>query len=283
MAAAGDSYRLVRVRAAASLAHYPAAWLKGQDLNKTDKASEEYLASLTARPDQWTSHYNLGNYYLNRGEVKKALTAYDTALKIEPRAAVAMVNAAMAYAKIGAQDQAEKSLVKAIKIAPDNAAAHFNLGLLKAEQNRGKLAERELREAFRLDPKMAPAAYNLCILTAKDRPAEALSWCKKAVELNPQEPRYAYTLAFYQKERQDLKGAAATLTDLLAQRPGFTAGSLLLAEIYVQQGDRPQAEAMLRRALEAESLPPQDRARVAAALQKLSNPEPQKGKKPDTQ
>ena len=69
--------------------------------------------------------------------------------------------------------------MKAIKIAPDNAAAHFNLGLLKAEQNRGKVAERELREAFRLDPKMAPAAYNLCILTAKDRPAEALSWCKK--------------------------------------------------------------------------------------------------------
>ena len=169
--AAGDSYRLVRVRAAASLAHYPAAWFQGEDQDKVKKATDEYLASLTARPDQWTSHYNLGNYYLNRGEVKQALAAYDTALKIEPRAAMVMVNAAMAYAQMGEQDQAEKSLVKAIKIAPDNAAAHFNLGLLKAEQNRGKEAERELREAFRLDPKMAPAAYNLCILTAKDRPA----------------------------------------------------------------------------------------------------------------
>ena len=87
-------------------------------------ATAEYLASLTARPDQWSSHYNLGNYYLNRGEVKLALAAYDTALKIEPRAAMVMVNAAMAYAKTGATDQAEKSLVKAIKIAPDNAAAH---------------------------------------------------------------------------------------------------------------------------------------------------------------
>ena len=57
--------------------------------------------------------------------------------------------------------------------------------LLRGEQNRGKEAERELRDAFRLDPKMAPAAYNLCILKAKDRPKEALSWCKKAVELNP--------------------------------------------------------------------------------------------------
>ena len=160
---------------------------------------------MTARPDQWTSHYNLGNYYLNRGEVKEALAAYGTALKIEPRAAMVMVNAAMAYAKLGAQDQAEKSLVEAIKIAPDNAAAHFNLGLIRAEQNRGKEAEREIREAFRLDPKMAPAAYNLCILSAKGRPKEALSWCEKAVELNPQEPKFAYTLAFYQKEQGDLR------------------------------------------------------------------------------
>ena len=151
-----------------------------------------------------------------------------------------MVNAAMAYAKLGAQDQAEKSLVKAIKIAPDNAAAHFNLGLLRAEQNRGKEAERELREAFRLDPKMAQAAYNLCILSAKGRPKEALSWCKKAVELNPQEPKYAYTLAFYQKEQGDLKNAAATLQDFLTRRPGFADGYLLLAEIYLQQKDRPQ-------------------------------------------
>jgi tetratricopeptide (TPR) repeat protein len=274
--AAGDSYRLVRVRAAASLAHYPVTWLQGEDLAKVNQATEEYLASLTARPDQWSSHYNLGNYYLNRGEVKQALAAYDTALKIEPRATMVMVNAAMAYAQVGEKGRAEQFLVKAVKIAPDNAAAHFNLGLLTAEQNRVKEAERELREAFRLDPKLAPAAYNLCILTAKDRPEEALSWCRKAVELNPQEPKYAYILAFYQKEQGDLRGAAATLKNLITQWPGFGDGHLLLAKVYVWQGDLPQAEAVLRQALQGADLPPQDRTRVAAALQELSNPEPQK-------
>ena len=119
---------------------------------------------------------------------------------------------------------------------------------------------------------MAPAAYNLCILSAKDRPKEALSWCKKAAELNPQEPKYAYTLAFYQKEQGDPKGAAATLKDFLSRRPGFTDGYLLLAEIYARQGDRPQAEAVLRQAQQVESLSPRDRARVADAIQKLSNP-----------
>ena len=275
LTAAGDSYRLVRVRAAASLSRYPAAWLQGEDLDKVKKATDEYLASLTARPDQWSSHYNLGNYYLNRGEIRQALASYDTALKIEPRAAMVMVNAAMAYAQMGEKAQAEKSLVQAIKIAPDNAAAHFNLGLLQAEQNRAKEAEQELKEAIRLDPKMAPAAYNLCILTAKNRPKEALSWCRQAVALNPQEPKYAYTLAFYQKEQGDPHGAVTTLKDLLARRPGSADGYFLLAQIYLQQGERPQAEAVLRQALQVESLPPRDRARATAALQKLTSPEPQ--------
>lgn len=273
VAAAGDSYRLVRVRAAASLAAYPPNWVQAQEQKRVQQATEEYLTSLTARPDQWTSHYNLGNYYLNRGDVKQALASYDIALKIEPRAAMVMVNAAMAYAQMDDKGMAEKFLRQAIKIAPDNATAHFNLGLLQAEGNRVKEAEQELKEAFRLDPKMAPAAYNLCVLTIKSRPAEALSWCRKAVALNPQEPKYAYTLAFYQKEQGDFKGAGATLQDLVTQRPDFVDGYLLQAEIYVQQGDRPQAETLLRQVLQEKNLTPRDRGRITAMLEKLTTPQ----------
>jgi tetratricopeptide (TPR) repeat protein len=279
--AAGDSYRLVRVRAAASLARYPAARFQGADQECVQKATEEYLASLTARPDQWSSQYNLGNYYLSQGDVKQALASYDAALRLEPRAAMALVNASMAYARMGEPNKAQDFLLKAIKVAPDNAPAHFNLGLLKAEQQQPREAERELKEAFRLDPQMAPAAYNLCVLMAKDRPAEALSWCRKAVELNPGEPKYALTLAFYQKGQGDLKAAATTLQDLLRQRPAFTDAYLMLAEIYGQQGNRSEAEAVLRKAQQVESLSPQDRARIAAMLRKWGTPEPQKDHKTD--
>ena len=65
--AAGDSYRLVRVRAAASFAHYPASWLQSEDQDKVKKATDEYLASLTARPDQWSSHYNRGIMISTKG------------------------------------------------------------------------------------------------------------------------------------------------------------------------------------------------------------------------
>ena len=96
---------LVDVPARAGHAALYTGFLPGQP------ATAEYLASLTARPDQWSYRYNLGNYYLNRGEVRQALASYDTALKIEPRAAMVMVNAAMAYAQTGETAQAEKSLL----------------------------------------------------------------------------------------------------------------------------------------------------------------------------
>ena len=94
---------------------------------------------------------------------------------------------------------------------PDNAAANFNMGLLKAEQNDPKGAEKYLKTALKADPQMAQAAYNLCVITAKDRINEAVTWCRKAAELRPQEPRYAYTLAFYLNQKGDRDEAIRTL------------------------------------------------------------------------
>ena len=53
-----------------------------------------------SRPDQWDSHYNLGNYYLDRGDSKQAVTSYETTLKMEPQGVLIMVNQAMAYARM---------------------------------------------------------------------------------------------------------------------------------------------------------------------------------------
>ena len=197
IAATGDEYRLVRVRAAASLAGYPNLPLNEVEKKNVEAANKEYLASITARPDQWSSYYNLGNYHMNRGEPRAAVASYDTALKMEPRAVLAMVNESMAYARLGENKKADESLKKALKVAPDNPAANFNMGLLKAEQKDPKGAEQYLKKALKADPQMAQAAYNLCVITSKDRINEAVSYCKKAADLRPQEPKYAYTLAFY--------------------------------------------------------------------------------------
>ena len=253
--ATGDGYRLVRVRAAASLGQYPNLPLKDAERKKVDKADKEYLASLTARPDQWSSHYNLGNYYLGRGDPKTAIVSYDTALRLEPRSVLVMVNESMAYARMGDNQKADESLQKALKVAPDSAAANFNMGLLKAEQNDPKSAEQYLRAALKADPKMAQAAYNLCILKAKDSLDEALTYCQKAAELRPQDHKYAYTFAFYQQQKGDEKGAVKTLEGLIAKQPANPDAYLLLGSIYEKQGKKAEAGKVYGKALTNEGIP----------------------------
>jgi tetratricopeptide (TPR) repeat protein len=253
-AATGDDYRLVRVRAAAALAQFPNLKLQGEDAARYGKATGEYLAALLARPDSWDAHYNLGNYYLGQNRAKEAAAEYDAALKREPQAVPALVNAAMAHGRLGESRKAEEKLNEALNVAPDSAAVHYNLGLLKAEQGNKAAAEQHLKEAFRDDPQMAVAAYNVCILV-NDRPAEALQWCRKAATLRPEEPRYAWTLAFYQRREGDTAAAVSTLEALTNRVANYPDAYQLLADIYQQQGNKDEAIRVCNRALTVQGMP----------------------------
>jgi tetratricopeptide (TPR) repeat protein len=229
--ATGDDTRLVRVKAAASLSGYPLERLKGEEAKRLEKANMEYLAFIQARPDQWTAHYNLGNYYLSRGELQPAVESFKTAIRMEPQAVLAMVNTSIAYSRLGDNRKAEESLQQALKAAPDSGAANFNMGLMKAEQKDLKQAERYLRAAFKADPQMAQAAYNLGILLSRDRPEEAIRFCRKAAELQPEEPRYSFTLAYYLYKQGENRQATAILDTILEKHPNYRDAQMLKREI----------------------------------------------------
>jgi tetratricopeptide (TPR) repeat protein len=267
--AASDDYRLVRLRAASSLALYPNLSLDEVQKRSVSLANAEYLASLTSRPDQWSSYYNLGNYYMNRGDPRAAIHSYDTALRLEPRAVPAMVNESMAYARLGETRKSEAALEKALKTAPENAAANFSMGLLKAEQKDLKGAEKFLKSALKYDPRMAQAAYNLCVITARNRIDEAINYCKKASDTSPQEPRYGYTLAFYQQQKGDSGAAAKTLEGLIERQPAYGDAYLLLGVIYQKQGKKTDAERVYNKALGTEEISQSYKARIATQLNTL--------------
>jgi tetratricopeptide (TPR) repeat protein len=267
--AAGDDCRLVRVRAAASLAGYGDLPLDDAKKKAVDAADKEYLFSLLSRSDQWDSHYNLGNYHLDRGDLREALFSFENALRLEPRAVLALVNESVVYARLGENPKAGEALDKALKIAPDNAAANFNMGLLKSELNDMEGAEKHLRAALKSDPQMAQAAYNLCMILSGDRSDEALGFCRQAVELQPGEPRYAYMLAFLQFKKGDAGGAAARLEALITRQPSYPDSYLLLGSIYENQGRRAEAEQIYAMALASELVPERYKFALRARLNEL--------------
>jgi Flp pilus assembly protein TadD len=277
LSATVDPVRLVRIRAAEALSPIPQSRVSEEARDHLKAAEAEFLSALNARPDDWASHYNLGNFYASRNEVDKAIASYETALRLEPRALLPLTNIAILYGRKGEYDKAETSLKKAIEIDPKSAPVHFNLGLLLAERGRNEEAEKELHSALDLDPRLAPAAYNLGVLIIKKRPDEGLSYCRKAYELSPNNPKYSYTLAFYQAQKGDRKEAMKILRDTVKRHPGYVDAALLLGEIYEHEGRKEDAKEAYRKALSAGELSDQDSRRLRMKLQALEGKE--KGKK----
>jgi predicted Zn-dependent protease len=168
-------------------------------------------------------------------------------------------------------------LEKALKVAPDNAAANFNMGLLKAEENDLVTAEKRLRAALKADPHMAQAAYNLCIILSKDRLDEAIDFCSKAAEIRPDQPKYAYTLAFFRRRNGDVSGAADILEGLINRRPTYPEAYMLLGRIYEKEGKKAEAERVYKKGMSTEGLPAPYKVRMKMLL------EAQKGGAPDEQ
>ena len=269
-AAAGDATRLVRVRAAAALSDYPQVTLSGPGAASVQKATDEYLVALLARPDSWDAHYNLGNYHLAHADPAKAVAEYALALKKEPQGVQTLVNSSIAYARLGQTEPAEAALQRALRLETNSAAALFNLGLLKAEQNDLAAAEKHLRAALKFDPQLAAAAYNLGVLLGRDHPEEALIWCKKAADIRSDEPKYTYTLAYFQREQGDPGAAQLTLQALIERQPTYGDAYLFLGDIFETTKRPREAEKIYRKLLGIEGLPAAFRQAAQAKLDALN-------------
>jgi len=264
--AINDRYRLVRIRAASALAGFSWENLPLHARKDLEAASDEFERSMKSRPDDFFSHYNLGNYYMERGETKKAITSYKFALKFRPEGMIALVNTSIAYARLGKNDEAEEFLRRALRINPENATANFNMGLLMAEINKPQAAKKYLHAAFTTDPNMAEAAYNLSVLYVHENIDEAIKWSQKAAELRPYLPKYAYTYAFYLYQRGQSESAVKVLLGIIEGRPFYMDVYLLLGDIYEKQRKFREAEALYRKVLTDESLNPEIKQTFEARL-----------------
>ena len=269
LAATKDEFRLVRIRAAAALATVPPRLFDGHDRKHLDDATNEFLATMNARPDDHASHYNLGNFHMNRGEHAQSIAAYNTSMRLRPDSIPPRVNASLAYNALGQNERAEASLREALRLDPANVAANLNLGLLFAEMGRNREAESALRMAFDVDKENAIAAYNIGMLRRQSDIPEAIGWLHKASELRPSELKYAYTLAFYLHDNGDDDEAVGVLQQALEGKPASADPYALLGQIYEIRGNTNHAIAVYRQATENQSLSAQDRYRFASRARDL--------------
>ena len=247
LSAAGDPLRLVRIRTAMSLAAIaPQTLATDRDRASLQRANLDFTTAMEARPDDWASHANLGNFYMERRDFPAAAACFETAAKLEPRAIGPLVNIAMAYSNMDQLDKAEKSLrphwrSNRITRPPTSISACSWVNKVMSRKRNSRCAA-----ALKADPQMAAAAYNLGVLLASTNLEEALTWCQKAHDLRPGDPKYAHTLAFYQHQKGNSSGAIELLRQVIRQDPQYLDAYVLLGRIYEERHDLPAAAAVYR-------------------------------------
>lgn len=268
--ATADEYRLVRIEAAGEIAHRPLPPLDAKRRRDVDRAIAEYRAFLAARPDDPTSHYDVGNYHLEAGDLAAARAAYERALRLEPSFFPALVNLSLAWARSGDPARAEAALRKALDANPRSAEAHFNLALLLAEGGKRAEAKAHLERALELDPRSAQAAYNLAVLVSEEDLERAIALARRAAELLPEDPRHGYTLAFYERRAGRVREAEETLRAHLERHPGDGDALSLLGRILEEAGRSAEALALYRDAASRPDLAPDLRAAFAERASELA-------------
>jgi Flp pilus assembly protein TadD len=127
-------------------------------------------------------------------------------------------------------------------------------------------AREQVDNTLEINPQTSAAAYDLCVADAKHNWKRAALYCQKAWKLEPSNPQYAYTLAFYQSQRGQQGEAIEVLEAVIKVNPANTNVYDLLAIIYQQKSQKDKAKAVYRAGSVNTNLSPAERARFAAQL-----------------
>ena len=118
---------------------------------------------------------------------------------------------------------------------------------------------------------MAAAAFNLGVILGEKNLDEAIAWCQKAHELRPADPKYAHTLAFYQRKKGDIDDAVELLRKVIQDEPSYLDAYLLLGEIYEERLDFPAAAKVYLDASKIDQLPAQMRSQLEAKARPMQS------------
>ena len=189
-----------------------------------------------------------GIAFASKGDSKKALPAFQQALKLAPNYVAALEGAAQIQYQNGGRE-AVPLLHRLLQLRPGDQTSHAMLAVLEYREGNCQAATENFDKAGALLDSQLDAlhAYATCLVRLKhlDGAAKILD---RAVALHPDDPGERRVLASIQLMANKPQDALATLQPLLAANPD--AETLELASTaYEDAKDTPQAVSTLRQAI----------------------------------
>jgi tetratricopeptide (TPR) repeat protein len=162
--------------------------------------------ALAVTSDNDFAHNNLGYLCVDRGELDKAISHFETALRIRSSrrdthynvgSAFVQINLADALARKGQSDEAMVHYEEAIKLEPNYADAYYNRGNVLFAKGRIDEAIADWEKTLQIQPNDADAHTSLGnALLRQGSLKEAIAHYEKALALAPKDPHSRINIAW---------------------------------------------------------------------------------------
>ncbi len=203
-----------------------------------EEAITHYRRALARKPDDATSHVNLGAALAAQGQVEEAVTSFKRALALKPDYVEAHVNLGVALAAQNRVQEAVESYKRALAIKPHFAEAHFNLGNALQAQNQFDEAVESYRRALHLKPDLVEARNNLgTALQAQGSLEEAAACYRMVLALRPDYAEAHVNLGVACQHQRRLGEAVASFERALAVKPDSGEAHVNLSMNLLLNGD----------------------------------------------
>lgn len=216
-------------------------------------------------PEAWL---NTGLSHTRTGDDKRAVQAYQEALRLQPDYPEAWYNLGFAHMRAEAWEDAEKAFRTAIRVRPDYYRAWFNLGRVHALQGRNADAADAYRKALAIRPRYQRARINLAVtLSRMGDPRHAVELYEEVLK---QDATYAIAwrnVGMAYLDLNDLEAARDAFRRALELEPGDTGAMRHLAQALLALKDTDGAIRVLTEAVDRESADPELRMALGHAYQ----------------
>lgn len=186
-------------------------------------------------PEAEVAWNNLGSYYNNAYEYKKAISCYDEAIKINPLYADAIINRGMSKKNIGAYNEAVVDLDNALKIKPNSAFAYSTKGVALTYLNNLGGAYACFIQAMQLDSLSADAYSGMGVVKTRNNNVKgALYDFEKSLRIRPNHPETISNRGIAKAESGDLQGAIADFSTAINLKPKYSGAYLNRGLTYLK-------------------------------------------------
>lgn len=211
------------------------------------KAKLEYKNALRIVPTDAEAHYRMGMANEALGDIKGAFTSFSVATQQNPHMHPALLKVAQYLLVAEQYEEALKRVSTVLGDDPNNPEAHATYAALLLRQSKFEETEKEARLALEKDPTNTTAFSTLTgLYVAQNNEDKAIETIEEGISRNRGNLPLLLLKAMVYEKIPNTEKVIETYQEIIKLKPDEARFRTDLASIYLKEGKKDEAEAILR-------------------------------------